>query len=832
MEPIKKPGEQEPNITLYNNVRNTDVLKKVQLTDFLEGIKKGALSERIAQVRACKDPSLQKEMKGNLPIATISGIFEAGARKAAAITSHSGFIAMDFDGLGTRTGTVKDLLKSDPYTYSVFLSCRGEGLCAIVKIQADPATHRASFDWLANYYKSGYNLEVDSSGSDVCRPRFISYDPDLFLNEASRPIPAQEAPVPAPVPVAPAVTPIPADPVLADALAWVAKGQVDIAPSHNDWLRVGLAFHTTYGIQGLQYFHEACRWSPKYDHRATGALYAGFNNQPPPANPVTVATFIKLCKDKGWRPGILASTLKSPVGAGKPPGKKDPIGADVGGGKYKAPVCKSMLWYILDQHPDWAVNDLNNVLSDGDGKAVTDGAKMDARVEVAGLLKRDHITENIFRDAITQTEMPRFDPVMRLLDNIEKKERDPDALDKLIGVYKYQDDISPVLFKKWIVSFFEGYFKPGASRTALVLTGPQRIGKSSFLLNFLPDALKEFTSTSSLSNENEIGRTFSSNLLVLVDEVDRLPHVDRQKIKNLVSQQIFNFDVKYKAEMQRSQKRCLLAFTTNDEAFLPAGEKNTRHLFVKMAHQDMLPEEIEAMFLKQDLEEAFYQAYLLWKNERYNILTKAEWDEINDQGEDFVFETANGAALQKYFRPAKAGDPGAMFLNTSEVVDRLIKNGVKTKLYITGMGKEMAGAGYKRITLRCLSSRKCTACATSPDPDKTCGSKKKGYWVKWIAGENQGLSPAAPPLADSADSAMGALSPENEAAIESLRPDKSTVAGAVAKQSPIGQEGSKLDSVGGPIIPVKPDRIAGISDEFMKNLGKNGGLGEKPLQTP
>lgn len=156
----------------------------MDLTDVLELIKNGDWQDEINNVRSKVAANASEkeigEVKNTLNYFTASGTFTT--RNDAGLIQHSGLLALDFDKLAEYT-TIEDAWKaitSDKYTHHAFLSCTGRGICAIVHI--DPSKHLDSFRFFSKYYKKHYGLILDESGKDISRPRFISYDPNLFTN--------------------------------------------------------------------------------------------------------------------------------------------------------------------------------------------------------------------------------------------------------------------------------------------------------------------------------------------------------------------------------------------------------------------------------------------------------------------------------------------------------------------------------------------------------------------------------------------------------------------------------------------------------------------------
>ncbi len=762
----QKDGKLLPNIGWY-----PDKIKKVspQLThvnDFLTTIQRGDYRNKInplreslaaaagfveaaakaaatgdtvaaetAQAAATAATAAASQQKGVLPIVTVSGIFPPGQRKAAKIVSHSGFVVMDFDGdkgqpYSARCAWAvgaKNKLMGDPYVYSVFYSCSGLGLAALVKIKADAKTHKAHFDWLVRYYEEKLGLAVDTSGSDVSRPRYVSYDPALYYNEGSDEVPEVAPPQPAPANKAPTaggvlaavgkpvgrakLTPEETRNRTFAAVGWITEHKIDIAPDYETWLKFAFAFRTTWGEDGKLLFLQAVSFSKLFNAADSAKKYDSLGAGDAPKNPVTIGTFLKKYSD--------ARKAK----------KKE-------GDENALPICEQLVSHIMAVHPDWGLNTLKYILVDGVGTMVDRGLKRDVLNAVAKAAGRDNIAASLLDEAVFGTPMPRYDPVLRALERQSKKERDPEALDKLFGQYGYEDDISPVFLKKWYASFFETYFNPGDSKLSVVLTGRGDLGKSKLIQNLFPDELSEYTVTTTLEgDQDDIGETFGENLLVLIDEVDDLPYYARKRVKELVSREIFYYDVKYQAGKRRSMKRCLIAFTTNDFAFLTDGGENNRYMFVRMVSRGLSNKEIKDLFLKQDREECFYQAYLLWKAGGH-ILTEEERALMKESGADFVVETAVGAGIKKHFVPGSPGGTGSEFLSASEVIDILKSVGVDAKMYSNGVGRELQSWGYDKKQMRCGSQWTCGGCTASVSKDPECNVRKKGYWVRRVTGVN------------------------------------------------------------------------------------------------
>ena len=171
----------ESKISFYKNISEKVSTEKMPLSIFLYNVKNGKWEKLAQEIRKISDHNQRQEKKHEImPHVTISGYFQE-SRKVENLTLHSNFIGMDIDDIETEIESTRALLSTDPYIYAIFKSVSNTGLCAIFRI--DGERHKDAFDAIADYLKNKYQIIVDPSGKDVSRARYVSYDPDLHLNE-------------------------------------------------------------------------------------------------------------------------------------------------------------------------------------------------------------------------------------------------------------------------------------------------------------------------------------------------------------------------------------------------------------------------------------------------------------------------------------------------------------------------------------------------------------------------------------------------------------------------------------------------------------------------
>ena len=119
-----------------------------------------------------------------LPVATISGTF-APTCKAENLVAHSTLLCIDIDKKDNMDVDWFDDLKHEWHNIPQILyagrSIRGKGWFAIFRI-AYPDKHEDQFEALKHDFANS-GLIIDKACKNVNRMRFISYDPEPYVNE-------------------------------------------------------------------------------------------------------------------------------------------------------------------------------------------------------------------------------------------------------------------------------------------------------------------------------------------------------------------------------------------------------------------------------------------------------------------------------------------------------------------------------------------------------------------------------------------------------------------------------------------------------------------------
>lgn len=300
-------------------IQNTTPHKeRISLNDVYLYLTGKILKERTEQLRRINDPTANREYKAaNFPFVTFSGSFRY--RKEKALIEHSNLIVFDFDKLSDVEALKMQLLTDRFFeTDLLFTSPNGNGLKWVISIDANRFSHGQWFDAVSRYIWKTYDVEVDKSGSDVCRVCFLCYDPDAFIHprhgRTDRLFPSEvyttrrqkfnpaqwlqepaKTKTAAPVPISKTATRQQHE--VEVVLRRIEAFGIDLTCNYEDWLKLGFALVDGFHEAGREYFHRVSRYNAGYnptecDRQFTKCLQAKKTG-------ITLRTFFAAAKDAG-----------------------------------------------------------------------------------------------------------------------------------------------------------------------------------------------------------------------------------------------------------------------------------------------------------------------------------------------------------------------------------------------------------------------------------------------------------------------------------------------------------------------------------------------------
>lgn len=159
-------------VTIFSNIFDKRPYY-ISLDAALSRIKNGKSKKAISEIRSMMSKDRADKLKQYLPSVCFSGKFKE--RTDSGLIEHSGFIILDFDDLDDIV-TKKENISLNPFVYACWVSPRGNGIKALVRI-AEGSKHKEHFEALKEIFP-----DIDRSGINPSRVCYESWDPDIYIN--------------------------------------------------------------------------------------------------------------------------------------------------------------------------------------------------------------------------------------------------------------------------------------------------------------------------------------------------------------------------------------------------------------------------------------------------------------------------------------------------------------------------------------------------------------------------------------------------------------------------------------------------------------------------
>lgn len=192
-------------ITTYRGY--TAVTGETTLTQCIEAIRNGKYVRLIQKIERLMAEGKEEEanrVKAQLPYRTLTANY-AQRRLAESIVRYNPVITLDIDKLHpSQVGPLRQKLRKDPHVLASFLSPRRHGFKFFVYLQTPYAAqlrqstfggatelsytaierhHALMYEACREYYEALLGVEIDTSGKDIGRGFFMSFDVEVHLNK-------------------------------------------------------------------------------------------------------------------------------------------------------------------------------------------------------------------------------------------------------------------------------------------------------------------------------------------------------------------------------------------------------------------------------------------------------------------------------------------------------------------------------------------------------------------------------------------------------------------------------------------------------------------------
>jgi len=167
--------------TRFKSLRNTKPETVTNLISVLDEIQRGTYKTQVEEIRKAENPS-KSPLKDKLPVFTPTGVFNY--RSMAGLEEYNGLICLDIDGVANPED-LKERCKNLNWVYAAFITPSGQGLKVMVKTHGTKETYKQTELLVADAFNHATGCSRDNHCKDIARIQFVSYDPNIYINENS-----------------------------------------------------------------------------------------------------------------------------------------------------------------------------------------------------------------------------------------------------------------------------------------------------------------------------------------------------------------------------------------------------------------------------------------------------------------------------------------------------------------------------------------------------------------------------------------------------------------------------------------------------------------------
>jgi predicted P-loop ATPase len=673
-------------ISVFKSAKSTTSEHNIEVDSYFDGIKNGVWQDEVLNYRA------GRTIKTDTTCITVSGTFQQ--RKADKLLEHSGLICLDIDSKDQITNVDIDQIKRDEYVYAVHRSLSGNGYAVFVKI--DGARHLDAFLGLEHYMMAKYLIVLDKTCKDTSRLRFVSYDPDIYINKKAKVFKTYLKKKDKPKPKPPVIK--------TDFDEMVAKaGPMNLFDNYEDYIRLAFALTQEFAESGRAYFHNLCASSPKYLYKQAERDYNVALQRSETG--VSIASVYYIFKQAGIsttseRTEKIKSIVKLADNPKEELAKLNITDADAFlQVQTKTENREIDLIVDLIKMNDVKFNEITRNF-EFNGEEMTDRILANFYTKVWTKIDDKISKDKVFTLIQNKDNSVSYNPIRQWFE--EHAHITPNnEFDKLKACFKIEqllyendgvyvfDQYLDIYLKKWLLGLIGSAFGT-YSLMILVIAGEQGIKKTEFFRNLLPQKLRKFYAESNLDEGKDSEILMTKKWLIVDDEFGGKSKKDATKLKRMSSQQTFSIRMPYGRVSEDLLRLAVLGGTSNDAEVINDPTGNRRIIPINLISFDF------DAYMAIDKDKLFIELYNEWKADKEGwFLDKLQIEYLNKANEKNIEVMSEVELINRHIQ----NDPTSSMTNT-DVILELQKLHPTFKTNTKRMGQALKKCGYFQQVIR------------------------------------------------------------------------------------------------------------------------------------
>ncbi len=287
-----------------------------------------------------------------------------------------------------------------------------------------------------------------------------------------------------------------------------------------------------------------------------------------------------------------------------------------------------------------------------------------------------------------------YDPFVEYFNSLPEWDGQTDHIAALAATVKTNDDeLWQACFKKWLVAMVACALDDETiNHTVIVFSGKQGVGKTTWMLNLIPDQLKtyKFSGTINPNNKDTIIQ-LSECMLINLDELENLNKSEIGSLKELITKNGIRIRRPYGINNENLPRRASFAGSVNCKQFLNDTTGSRRFLCF---------ESLEINFNHGiDLSKVYAQAYHLFKSKEFKFwFDQEEIEKISANNEQYSVISVEEELLLSNYEPAEV-EGCNLFLSATEIATALAEkaNSSISNSMVNKLGKALREYKFPRL---------------------------------------------------------------------------------------------------------------------------------------
>ena len=657
-------------ISIFQNFN--EVSEDLALPAILEQIKNGRYQERIEHLRTLISSGRKTDydkQKKSLPAFTPSALFQGG-RKKEFVKDYTGFIILDLDKIpDDQLQPLKSAAADIP-----FISPGNNGLKILIRSDALQINHAAVFEELKTHYEKMLSFPVDPSGKDVTRLCFFSWDKELYFNPLSETFNTRTTMI---------------DSDINNVVLQLEQKQIDITNDYSDWVKIGFALADALGEGGREYFHRVSQLSSKYEPAPCDKQYDKCVKSS--GSGISAKSFFHLAKSQG----IDITPVKS-YDFHENAVNQSSVQIEETGKKKK----KKNNIDQIEQYLNFAFTIRYNIVSGMLEVKKSGHEEFELMTDyIENSILRALLKNNIpcstarLRSIIFSNFCKKYDPFEEYFDKLPAWDGETDYILELAQTISTTDNpFWQYCFKKWLVAAVASLLTPKiVNHTAIIFSGSQGIGKTTWMENLCPSDLKAylFSGTINPTNKDTLIQ-LTECWYINMDELENMNRTEIGTLKEVITKSAIRTRRAYGHNNESLPRRASFMGSVNTSQFLNDSTGSRRFLCFEVVDID---------YSNQiDIDMVYSQALTLFHQGFKYYFDKNEISEITSNNEQFQVKTIEEELLLTWFRkPEEKESP--QYLSTSQILHKLSINSkiATTTGNVITLGKALKKHNFQRI---------------------------------------------------------------------------------------------------------------------------------------